>query len=52
MMENLFFSANLVDEQAKLYYFFKAINDPLKSQVRGCKPITMAQAVRDAVHFD
>lgn len=52
MLENLFFSANLVDEQAKLYYFFRAINDPLKSQVRGCKPLTLAQAIQDAIHFD
>jgi hypothetical protein len=51
-LENLFFSAKLVDEQAKLFYFFRAINDPLKSQVRGCKPVTLAQAVQDAVHFD
>jgi hypothetical protein len=52
-LENLFFSANLVDEQTKLSYFFRAIfNDPLKSHVRGCKPVTLAQAVQDAVHFD
>lgn len=51
-LENLFFSANLVDEQAKLYYFFRAIEDPLKSQVRGCKPLTLNQAVQDAIHFD
>jgi hypothetical protein len=51
-LENPFFSTNLVDEQAKLFYFFRAINDPLKSQVRGCKPITLAEAVQDAVHFN
>jgi hypothetical protein len=51
-LENLFFSANLVDEQAKLFCFFRAINDPLKSQVRGCKPLTLTQAVQNAVHFD
>lgn len=51
-LENLFYSANLVDEQAKLYYFFRAIGDPLKSQVRGCKPLTLNQAIQDAVHFD
>ena len=51
-LENLFYSANLVDEQAKLYYFFRAIEDPLKSQVRGCKPLTLNQAIQDAIHFD
>ena len=51
-LENLFYSANLVDEQAKLYSFFRAIADPLKSQVRGCKPLTLNQAIQDAIHFD
>jgi hypothetical protein len=51
-LENLFYSANLVDEQAKLYYFFRAIDDPLKSQVRVCKPLTLNQAIQDAIHFD
>lgn len=51
-MGNLFYNANLVDEEAKLYYFFRAIDDPLKSQVRGCKPLTLNQAIQDAIHFD
>jgi hypothetical protein len=51
-LENMFYSANLVDEQAKLYYFFRAIGDPLRSQVRGCKTLTLNQAIQDAIHFD